>query len=111
MYVSFIKTKATLSPKKYILGGVVVIEAVLEEELESSDTINIQIEDMFDRVKVDNLAMTEVTPGVYRYYWQTTVGGVTDEAGAYQAFISAVSGGVTYVDASRFELVNTMEDD
>ena len=27
MYVSFIKTKATLSPKKYILGGVVVIEA------------------------------------------------------------------------------------
>jgi len=109
MYVSFIKTKATLYPKIYTLGGVVVIEAVLEEALESGDTINVRIEDMWDRTKVDNLAMTEVTPGVYRYYWQTVVGGITDEAGTYQAFVSVVSDGNTYVDHSMFELVNTME--
>jgi len=109
MYVSFIKSKATLYPKVYTLGGVVVIEAVLEEALESADTINLRIEDMWDRAKVENLAMTEVTPGVYRYYWQTVVGGVTDEAGIYQAFVSVVSEGNTYVDQSQFELVNTMD--
>lgn len=109
MYVSFIKTKATLYPKTYTLGGVVVIEAVLEEPLESGDTINVRIEDMWDRAKVQNEAMTEVTPGVYRYYWQTVTGGVTDEAGTYQSFVSVVSGGNTFVDHSQFELVNIMD--
>ena len=110
MSIQFIKTKATITPKQYILGTTVEIQTILSDELASADAIHIQIEDPWDRVKVDNLAMTEVTPSVYNYLWQSAIGGVTDEAGIYTAFISVTVNGQTYVDSTRFEMVNTMEE-
>ena len=110
MAIQFVKTKTTMSPKKYVLGTTVEIQTVLSDELASADTIVIQIEDSWDRKKVEDVAMTEITPSVYTYLWQSTVGGITDEAGIYTAFISVTVNGLTYVDSTQFEMVNTMEE-
>ena len=109
MSIQFVKTKATITPKQYVLGTTVDIQSILSDELASADTITIQIEDAFDRIKVEDVAMTEVTPSVYNYLWQSTVGGITDEAGIYTAFVSVTIDGKVYVDSTTFEMVDTME--
>ena len=110
MSIQFVKTKATSTPKKYVLGTTVDIETILSDSLASADTISIQIEDSWDRIKVEDQVMTEITPSVYNYLWQSTVGGITDEAGIYTAFVSVTVNGKTYVDSTKFEMVNTMEE-
>jgi len=109
MGIQFVKTKTTISPKEYVLGTTVEIETVLRDELASADTITILIQDEWDRVKVNHEAMTEVTPSVYSYLWQSTQGGVTDEPGVYTAFISVTVNERTYVDMTTFEMRNLME--
>ena len=108
--IQFIKTRTFNGPKEYVLGTAVYIETVLSADLESSDLITIQIQDSWDRIKVEDVAMTEVTPGVYSYVWQTTVGGITDEAGIYTAYISVTVDSCTYIDYTTFELRNLMEE-
>ena len=108
--IQFIKTKTFNGAKVYVLGTTVYIETILSDELASSDLITIQIQDAWDRIKVEDVAMAEVTPGVYSYAWQTTVGGITDEAGTYTAFVSVTVDSNTYVDYTTFELVNFMEE-
>jgi len=110
MTIQFVKTKATSSPKQYILGTTVDIETILSDELSSADTITVQIEDSWDRIKIQDAAMTEVTPSVYNYLWQSTAGGVTDEAGIYTAFITVTTNGQIYIDSTEFEMINILED-
>ena len=109
MSIQFVKTKATITPKKYVLGSTVDIQTILSDELESADTISIQIEDSWDRIKIEDVSMTEITPSVYNYLWQSTAGGITDEAGIYTAFISVTIDSQIYVDSTIFEMVNIME--
>ena len=109
MSILFIKSKDIVSPKQHVLGGTVEIQAVLKDSLESGDTVTIQIQDAYERKKVEDVAMTEVTPGVYSYSWQSTEGGVTDEPGIYRAFISVTSGGNVYIDKTEFEMIDIME--
>ena len=75
--------------KEYWLGEDPVIETVLNDVLNSGDTMIIEIRDPGNNVVISDVNMTYVTDRVYRYIFQTDT---TDTAGTYTATIKVNNG-------------------
>lgn len=89
--------------KKFILGEDPTIETVLEAELNSSDTIVIEIRDPNNNVVISDTAMTQVSGRVYQYIYPTTTSGT---AGVYTATIKVTNSSGDDYDRTFFEMLD-----
>jgi hypothetical protein len=67
------------------------------------DVVTIEIEDPSDIVKVNYVPMTQVSPDVYEYVFQSIA---TDDDGNYQVTIKATYGAYTATEQSYFTMLD-----
>jgi hypothetical protein len=84
------------------LGSTVTVTVVLDEDVESGDTVKITIEDPASTTKVDSVSMTSLTDSVFQYLYQSTS---TDNSGDYIITIEATLNSKVIIDQRTFELV------
>lgn len=82
------------------LGTAVRIQANLDTNNPTS--VNITIEDPYDTIKVNRVAMTQVASNVYEYVWQSNED--TDNDGNYLVTIRVISGSYTSIEQTSFAL-------
>ena len=81
------------------LGTAIKIQTVLSQN--DPDSVKIEIEDPYEAVKIDYVAMTKIASNVYQYIYQSAT---TDEAGEYKITIKAIYGAYTSIDQNWFIL-------
>jgi hypothetical protein len=84
----------------FYLGTAVRISDVLS--VSNPDTVKITIEDPVETVKVDDATMTESTPIIYSYIYQSDE---DDEEGDYVVTITATKGDYSSVVKTVFTLI------